>query len=253
VEKRERGERAATVAGRQRAGDAASAGAERHYLLVSRFALLNLLGFALLAVAYALGWVDIVLAGDTSGISILIFAASRELDAARAVVPAPGTRIAHYLALTLGRDATSRALAAATLRLKLLSRIASVRFISQSLVTLGLIGTVIRFIQALSGVEADAAGTVETIRPMIATLIAGMGVALYTTLVGAVLSIWLLVNHSLLAGGTVRLITAIVERGEREAMNPSMPARTRAARSSATSSCWHWRASSSSCCCCCHT
>jgi adenosylcobinamide amidohydrolase len=42
-----------------------------------------------------------------------------------------------------------------------------------------------------------------------------MSVALYTTLVGAVLNIWLMVNYRLLEGGTVTLLTTIVELGER--------------------------------------
>ena len=35
-----------------------------------------------------------------------------------------------------------------------------------------------------------------------------------TTLFGAVLNIWLMVNYRLLESGTVNLITAVVERGE---------------------------------------
>jgi hypothetical protein len=50
---------------------------------------------------------------------------------------------------------------------------------------------------------------------MVTTLIDGMSVALYTTLVGAVLNIWLMVNYRLLEGGTITLLTAIVDLGER--------------------------------------
>ena len=52
---------------------------------------------------------------------------------------------------------------------------------------------------------------------MISKLILGMSVALYTTLVGAVLNIWLMVCYHVLASGTLRLVTAIVERGELDA------------------------------------
>jgi hypothetical protein len=41
-----------------------------------------------------------------------------------------------------------------------------------------------------------------------------MSVALYTTLIGAVLNIWLMVNFQILSTGTVNLVTAIVELGE---------------------------------------
>jgi hypothetical protein len=44
-----------------------------------------------------------------------------------------------------------------------------------------------------------------------------MSVALYTTLVGAILNIWLMVNYHILAGGTSKLITSIIELGESHA------------------------------------
>jgi biopolymer transport protein ExbB/TolQ len=99
----------------------------------------------------------------------------------------------------------------------LMSRISSIRHIGNSLVFLGLLGTVIGFIMALSGVDAQTAGDVDAIGPMVTTLIDGMSVALYTTLVGAVLNIWLMINYRLLEGGTVTLLTTIVDLGERHA------------------------------------
>jgi hypothetical protein len=41
-----------------------------------------------------------------------------------------------------------------------------------------------------------------------------MSIALYTTLVGAVLHVWLMVNHRLLATGTSELFNTIIELGE---------------------------------------
>lgn len=52
---------------------------------------------------------------------------------------------------------------------------------------------------------------------MVSTLIQGMSVALYTTLVGAALNVWLTVNYQILATGTVNLLTTIVTMGERHA------------------------------------
>jgi biopolymer transport protein ExbB/TolQ len=84
-------------------------------------------------------------------------------------------------------------------------------------VLLGLIGTVIGFIIALSGVDVELAANVDSVGPMISTLIGGMSVALYTTLVGAIFNIWLMVNYRLLLSGTVNLVTSVVELGERYA------------------------------------
>ena len=85
---------------------------------------------------------------------------------------------------------------------------------ANSLILFGLIGTVTGFIIALSGVDPQNAANVTSIGPMISTLIAGMSVALYTTLVGSVLNVWLMVNYRLLASGTVSLITTLIELGE---------------------------------------
>jgi hypothetical protein len=52
---------------------------------------------------------------------------------------------------------------------------------------------------------------------MVSKLLEGMGVALYTTLVGSVLNIWLMLNHRLLEGGAVHLLAHTVEEGERHA------------------------------------
>ena len=88
---------------------------------------------------------------------------------------------------------------------------------ANSLVLLGLIGTVVGFIIALSGVRPEVVSDVGAIGPMVSALINGMSVALYTTLVGSLLNVWLMINVRLLESGTVKLLTATVELGERDA------------------------------------
>ncbi|NQU62330.1 MAG: MotA/TolQ/ExbB proton channel family protein [Rhodospirillales bacterium] len=103
------------------------------------------------------------------------------------------------------------------LRLKLTDGIVSIRHIANSLVLLGLIGTVIGFIIALSGVDPKAVSDVENVATMVSTLINGMSVAMNTTLVGAVLYVWLTVNYGILTTGTVDLIACIIDIGEERA------------------------------------
>lgn len=209
---------------------AESDAASHRYLLLLRFAVLNLVAAALLGAAWIKGWVPAVLAGDTTRLVLVIGAVflfglfscgrkiwqtSVEINQLKEQRAGGGTRIDRYLASVRGRDGQTRALVASALKLKLATRIASVRHLANSLVFLGLIGTVVGFIMALSGVNADTVGDVNAIGPMVSTLISGMSVALYTTLVGAVLNIWLMSNYRLLEGGTVTLVTAIVEEGER--------------------------------------
>jgi len=77
------------------------------------------------------------------------------------------------------------------------------RFIDYSrtfLVFLGLIGTVVGFMIALSGVPMEAASTPEAANATVKALLSGLGTALGTTLVGAVSSLWLGINKMLFCG-----------------------------------------------------
>lgn len=222
------------------AAEAPTGGAQRYdsstdpysYLLLLRFGLLNAVALALLIAAWGGGLVTRVIEADSTHLVLVIagvfviglalafwhvFETSREINRARSDDPPPGSIAASYLAMTAGKDAQSRQILGSSLRLKLSQRITLVRHIGNSLVFLGLIGTVIGFIIALSGVDPETVGETEKISAMVTTLIQGMSTALMTTLVGAVFNIWLMANYQLLASGTVRLISAVVELGEARA------------------------------------
>ena len=204
---------------------------QRH-LLVLRFALFNLAAFALLGGAYAQGWVNTVYLADSTGLTVVIFGVflgglvlcagkiwvvSAELNCVGSFDPCRESAAANYLAEVAGRGSGSRAITGVALRVRLANRVAVVRHVANSLVLFGLIGTVLGFVIALSGVESDAAGDVSAIAPMVTDLIGGMSVALYTTLVGAVLNLWLMVNYHVLTGGTVKLATSLIGLGESNA------------------------------------
>ena len=199
------------------------------HLLVLRFALLNIVAGGLLAAVYLQGWLDDALRGYTAWLTLSICAVfvfglalcarriwrtNVELNAAANIEPPDRSRAGIYLAGIAGRSAESRSINANLLHNRLRNPIAVVRQTADSLVFLGLVGTVIGFIVALSGVDPQTSAQVDEVASMVATLVAGMSIALYTTLVGAVLHVWLMVNHRLLATGTSNLFNAIVERGE---------------------------------------
>ncbi len=202
------------------------------YLLVLRFVLLNLAAFALLGVAYVHGFVDMVVAADRTYLSVVIgfvflvglgicgrkvWQTSRELNGIRQPDAFAGSSLVRELEQLRSCDPESRGNLIGVLRLTLSHRISIVRHIANSLVLLGLIGTVLGFIIALSGVDAEHASDINAITPMISTLISGMSTALYTTLVGAILNVWLMANHQLLTGGTVKLIASLMESAETHA------------------------------------
>ena len=199
------------------------------YLLFVRFALVNIVAVALLAAAYLQGWLDGVLTAylmELSAVIVLVFLYglvlcgakiwrhSVELNEVKAGTADSRSRAGRYLSYVRGAGAESRSLHAGALRLKLTDRIAGVRHIANSLIFMGLIGTVIGFIIALSGVDPEAMTEVENVTAMVSTLINGMSVAMYTTLVGAVLYVWLNINFRILVSGTVDLITTAIELGE---------------------------------------
>jgi hypothetical protein len=198
------------------------------YLLVVRFALINLVAFSFLAATYLQGWLKpltnshlwellaLIAAVFLYGLAICawrIWQTNSELDAldapGDATVPGEAGR---FLAMTRGKSSDFIAAQSGILRLRLTNRIAIVGQTANALVFLGLIGTVVGFIIALSGVDPEAATDASRIAPMISKLINGMAVALNTTLEGAVLYIWLLIDYRILASGTVKLLTATIER-----------------------------------------
>ena len=201
-----------------------------HRYLLLRFILANVIAAALVGAAAVQGWVGVLLAADEGGLVRAIVAVfvlglvwsarravqlSRGLNELERFANVPGAPAPAYLDTVAATAAEGRALLASSMRLKLASRIAPIRHLANSLVLLGLIGTVIGFIIALSGVRPEVASDVAAIGPMVSTLISGMSVALYTTLVGSLLHVWLMVNVRVLEGGTVKLLTATIELGER--------------------------------------
>jgi hypothetical protein len=207
----------------------AAALAPFRYVLVLRATLINAVALAFAVIAWLQGLIAPIFATGTTYLTHLIVAVfvvglatclrrivqvSRELNAVKEGRPAPGTRAGQFLAQARGTDSQGRASLAGALRLKLSSRIAGVRQFANNLVLLGLIGTVVGFIMALSGVDPDTVGDVAAIAPMVSNLIEGMGVALYTTLVGSVLNIWLMLNCRLLETASVSLVTQLVELAE---------------------------------------
>jgi hypothetical protein len=203
----------------------------KHRLFL-RFLSINAAGAALLGAAWLHGWIDPIIAGDSTGLTSLIAAVflaglilcgkkvwrvSTELDRLTWSEPPNSSWVGAYRVQVKGAGGATRQIAAAGLRLGMASYISPIRHIANSLVLLGLIGTVVGFIIALSGVDPDTVSDVSAISPMVSTLLSGMAVALYTTLVGAALSLWLTVNHHLLSAETAQFTIKLTAAGEVDA------------------------------------
>ncbi len=199
------------------------------FLLVLRYALINIVAAGLIAAAWMQDWLAGLFEPDTAVLSGIIFAVflyglvlcgekvwrtSLAINDLKAGGKVAAARVSEYMAAARTKNAESRAIQINMLRLNLAHNIQIVRTIANLLVFLGLIGTVIGFIVALSGVNAQAVSQADSVATMVATLIQGMSIALYTTLLGAVLNVWLNVNYRILSTGTVNLISEVVRFGE---------------------------------------
>ncbi len=190
-------------------------------LLMLRFTSMNLIGFALLVVAWNEGYVIMVYEADVSHISTLIlalftagllsaFLRARQISAMLNSIKngKPINRAGEYYT---NYKRGGFAEASEILKTKLVSRVHPLRVLGVILVTLGLIGTVIGFIYVFSGMDLKTASDVNKVSTMVTTLSKGMGIALYTTLIGAIFSLWLSICCVVLEGGNARLYTATIE------------------------------------------
>lgn len=161
-------------------------------LLIYRFVILNALAFAGMGVLHRYGVILPLFEQDTSYIShgiVVVFllgwfwtfkeiiTVSKAVNADKASGPEP--------ALESHRD-------------KDVGKTEWLAKIPEWLVTLGLIGTVLGFYQALSAMDIGAIGNVKAAQSSISTFMQGMRVAIITTIVGAVTGLWTEINIRIL-------------------------------------------------------
>jgi hypothetical protein len=195
----------------------------RNYLLFYRWIAFNLVGCTILLVFFLQGIVTPVFVADTSHLTYVIaglfiygmvlcgyrvWKTSHEINA---VKNGGKGKLRDYRRLSRQTDRES---VKEAFEIKLFARIAFVRYIASSLVTLGLLGTVIGFILVLTRIPTDAVGDSEQVGKLVSVLTSGMGVALYTTLVGAITNLWLNANYTMLRTGVVNLTAAILESAD---------------------------------------
>lgn len=201
------------------------------YLLILRYSLINLVGLIFLFVLITQGYVSKAIKADITNMVIVILALfsvgfilaayrtfwlSRELNYSYLKILPPNSIAKDFLQNSKKLDASSRNNLAASLRIKLSSKINYIKFMANTLVILGLIGTVIGFIIALSGVDGSVSSNPEEVSKMVSTLIQGMSVALYTTLVGSICSVWLNICYQIMSTGANNLLSKIIELGEKK-------------------------------------
>ena len=199
------------------------------YLLLLRYLLINSVGFIFLIALHSQGYLKKAIEGDVTNVVILIiilffaglvlatqkaFWISKELNNTHNYNKNNDSMLNSFLKKSNKLDASSRSNLASALKINIFTKISNVKFLANTLVILGLIGTVIGFIIALSGVDSSVANNPEEVGKMVTSLVKGMSVALYTTLAGSILSVWLNICYQILITGANRLASKIIEIGE---------------------------------------
>ena len=200
------------------------------YLLLLRYSLVNAVGLVFILVVYSQGYLNKAIKSDVTNVVVLIififligltlasikaFWISRELNHAYSIQKKEKSVLNDFIKMSKKLDASSRSNLISSTRINISVKISNIKFIANILVILGLIGTVIGFIIALSGVDGSVSSNPDEVGKMVASLVKGMSVALYTTLAGSILSVWLNICYQILSNGASRLISRIIEVGEK--------------------------------------
>jgi NADH:ubiquinone oxidoreductase subunit 2 (subunit N) len=136
----------------------------RQFPFLARFAVINLVGVALLAAAWAEGLLLKPYRADESGMCYLI-----------------------TILFLAGLVAVAR------------KDWQAVRWAGNALVYLGMVGTVLGLIMTVSDLSADKAQSFESFKTIVTAIYVGAGVALYTNLLACIGYLWLGTNAHLLA------------------------------------------------------
>lgn len=186
------------------------------YLLFYRFLGVNLIGCMLLYLSYLNSWVTLVVEADVSNIvwiifgtfiigavlcGVKVFSISRETNKVR---KGDVGKYDDYIQNLRHNEHLAEAL-----KLKVIGRVLFIRLLASILVSLGLIGTIVGFIMVL-GALPDVSYANEAAQ-MVSVLGKGMGVALYTTLVGSIFNIWARFNFQILATGATNLVSEVLK------------------------------------------
>ncbi len=226
------------IAAESKAVDRGVSGMNNPNILLYKWLVINSFAGLLLYVAWLEDWIALIIEGDASYLSLMM-----------GVVFVVFWLISSYFVITINREivrfAEGRAsgvaaeyfdkirrksakmagqlvdqyMLAGVLRTRLMMPIQIVNYVSNMLILLGLIGTVVGFVIAVSGLGDSLAGgdNLQRIQGALGQIVTGMGVALFTTLVGSVLGgLWLQLHYQMLVRAIGGLMADIVEHADME-------------------------------------
>lgn len=165
-------------------------------LLIYRFTIFNMLALAAVWLAYDRGLVTYLFEHDDTRITMVIVALFAAASWATTSHILRTSRMLNTL-----KEAGAEGLSFMVHRSahhKLRAKVAWLESASGWMVGLGLIGTVIGFTVALSGIDQASLAQASGVQASVGKLMEGMRIALNTTIAGAVLGMWNEVNFRML-------------------------------------------------------
>ena len=206
--------------------------------LLYKWLVINSFASLLVYIAWLRDWIDLVIENDASYLSIVIgvvflvswmtssfhiLAINREIglfaSGARTGAGADYFERLRRKGANFSGEKIDQGVLAGTLRARMFLPIQIVAYVANVLLLLGLIGTVVGFVIAVNGLGDSIAGgtNIERVQGVLGQIVNGMGVALFTTLAGAILGgLWLQVHYQLLVRAVGGLVVDVVEHADVE-------------------------------------
>lgn len=215
---------------------------DRSWFLLVKWAIVNLLGGSFAFLSWKAGWASIVIASDTLYISRMIVAlfcvgllvtlfraiqVSHELNIVRSFMQKLKIDREHafpWLTSTRSRTALlvadyaealpeDRATIVNVINETIGVKSAFVPFVAASLTMLGLIGTVVGAGQAFGDIDPTKIMDVTKSASMIGDIVAGLSIAIHTTIVGSIGWFWLVWANYPVRNSSAQLATEIKRAG----------------------------------------
>lgn len=188
----------------------------------SAFMLINLMGMGLMALAYLKGWIQLIVNRDVTFISVVIpavflvgllmcymriHALNRAFDD---LAKRRGAWLQRYRRIAM----ISTTNASELLKVVLFRKMMWPKSLLWLFPVLGLLGTVAGTMIAFESSMFEGIDNIQEIgQKLVVQMVSGIGIALYTTLVGMVFMIWMYFNIRLLEVESMKLLEQILEAG----------------------------------------
>jgi hypothetical protein len=187
--------------------------------ILSKMLIVNVLWVALLSAAWNKGWLQYLFDKDVTFIShllaigaivVIIISLQKGAKISKSLQDSESL-VSSYAARVKSIGAARRTDVREALKTELQTDVASVSFLGNIALFIGVLGTVIGLILGFQHIDPNMISNVENAGATVAQLLVGLSVAFHTTLVGGLVYLWLRINHFMLVQGQAKLYSLVLE------------------------------------------